>query len=114
MSTDRLENCDAALVALAEHRPALAWRRLIADTETPVGAALKLIEPGRGDFLLESVSIPTWYSAQSATAARSTAIGTPIAQLLRRSQAMRSTNCVRWWKAATSTCPQRCRQRWLV
>ncbi|MET0180891.1 MAG: anthranilate synthase component I [Novosphingobium sp.] len=31
------------------------WRRLIADTETPVGAALKLIEPERGDFLLESV-----------------------------------------------------------
>ena len=27
----------------------------MADTETPVGAALKLIEPGRGDFLLESV-----------------------------------------------------------
>lgn len=31
------------------------WRRVIADTETPVGAAAKLIEPGRGDFLLESV-----------------------------------------------------------
>ena len=31
------------------------WRRRIADTETPVAAALKLIEPGRGDFLLESV-----------------------------------------------------------
>ena len=31
------------------------WRKLVADTETPVGAALKLIEPGRGDFLLESV-----------------------------------------------------------
>jgi anthranilate synthase component 1 len=55
MSTAGLENRDAALAALAEHRPALAWRRLIADTETPVGAALKLIEPGRGDFLLESV-----------------------------------------------------------
>lgn len=27
----------------------------MADTETPVSAALKLIEPGRGDFLLESV-----------------------------------------------------------
>ena len=27
----------------------------MADTETPVGAALKLIEPERGDFLLESV-----------------------------------------------------------
>lgn len=31
------------------------WRRVVADTETPVGAAVKLIEPGRGDFLLESV-----------------------------------------------------------
>ncbi len=31
------------------------WRKVVADTETPVGAARKLIEPGRGDFLLESV-----------------------------------------------------------
>lgn len=31
------------------------WRKVVADTETPVGAAVKLIEPGRGDFLLESV-----------------------------------------------------------
>ena len=31
------------------------WRRAVADTETPVGAALKLIERERGDFLLESV-----------------------------------------------------------
>ena len=49
------ENFAAAAAALAGQRPALIWRRLIADTETPVGAALKLIEPGRGDFLLESV-----------------------------------------------------------
>ena len=41
--------------ALAAGRPALLWRRQVADTETPVAAALKLIEPGRGDFLLESV-----------------------------------------------------------
>ncbi|WP_375403367.1 anthranilate synthase component I family protein [uncultured Sphingomonas sp.] len=33
----------------------LVWRRQVADTETPVAAALKLFEPGRGDFLLESV-----------------------------------------------------------
>ncbi len=45
----------AALSALADGRPSLVWRRRIADTETPVAAALKLIEPGRGDFLLESV-----------------------------------------------------------
>ncbi|MDQ2877662.1 MAG: anthranilate synthase component I [Pseudomonadota bacterium] len=44
-----------AIAALAAGRSALVWRRLIADTETPVAAALKLIEPGRGDFLLESV-----------------------------------------------------------
>ncbi|WP_292927755.1 chorismate-binding protein [Novosphingobium sp. PASSN1] len=45
----------AACAALAAGRPALVWRKLIADTETPVGAALKLMQPGRGDFLLESV-----------------------------------------------------------
>ena len=50
-----LENLDAARIQLASGKPALVWRKLIADTETPVGAALKLIEPERGDFLLESV-----------------------------------------------------------
>ena len=49
------ENRDSALALLAAGKPALVWRKLVADTETPVGAALKLIEPGRGDFLLESV-----------------------------------------------------------
>ena len=44
-----------ARLALTEGRPALVWARHIADTETPVSAALKLIEPGRGDWLLESV-----------------------------------------------------------
>ena len=53
--TARPENWDAAAQALDRGQPALVWRRLIADTETPVGAAVKLIEPGRGDFLLESV-----------------------------------------------------------
>ena len=46
---------EAARAALTERRPALLWRRRIADTETPVSAALKLCEKGRGDFLLESV-----------------------------------------------------------
>lgn len=50
---------DAALekarTALGEGRSALVWRRQIADTDTPISAALKLIEPDRGDFLLESV-----------------------------------------------------------
>ena len=45
----------AARIALAAGRPALVWRRQVADTDTPVAAALKLIAPGRGDFLLESV-----------------------------------------------------------
>ncbi|HZV17504.1 MAG TPA: anthranilate synthase component I [Sphingobium sp.] len=45
----------AARAALAQGRSALVWQRLIADTETPVSAALKLIEPQRGDFILESV-----------------------------------------------------------
>lgn len=46
---------DRALAALAAGRPALIWRSQVADTDTPVAAALKLIEPERGDFLLESV-----------------------------------------------------------
>ncbi|WP_416221833.1 anthranilate synthase component I [Sphingomonas sp. S1-29] len=50
-----IEGVDAARAALAAGRAALVWRRQLADTETPVAAALKLIEPGRGDFLLESV-----------------------------------------------------------
>lgn len=45
----------AALEALAQGRGAVVWQRLIADVETPVSAALKLIEPGRGDWVLESV-----------------------------------------------------------
>ena len=49
------DNAEPALARLAAGEPALVWRKLVADTETPVGAALKLIEPGRGDFLLESV-----------------------------------------------------------
>src|SRR5688572_10438244 len=55
MPEDAPENANAARVQLSAGRPALVWRKLVADTETPVGAALKLIEPGRGDFLLESV-----------------------------------------------------------
>jgi anthranilate synthase component 1 len=55
MASSRPENHEAALAALSASRATLVWRRLIADTETPVGAAAKLIEEGRGDFLLESV-----------------------------------------------------------
>lgn len=49
------DNHEAALSQLSAGKSALVWRKLIVDTETPVGAALKLMEPGRGDFLLESV-----------------------------------------------------------
>ena len=44
-----------ARTALDSGKPALIWRRQVADTETPVSAALKLMEEGRGDYLLESV-----------------------------------------------------------
>ncbi|GAA4643726.1 anthranilate synthase component I [Pontixanthobacter gangjinensis] len=54
-SSSTLSNADAALSQLNAGEPALVWRKIIADTVTPVGAAEKLIEPGRGDFLLESV-----------------------------------------------------------
>jgi len=50
-----LENAANAAEALASGLPALVWRKVVADSDTPVGAARRLIEPGRGDFLLESV-----------------------------------------------------------
>ncbi len=50
-----LENSRNARDQLAAGRPTLVWRKIVADTETPVGAAAKLIVEGRGDFLLESV-----------------------------------------------------------
>ncbi|MBV8972707.1 MAG: chorismate-binding protein, partial [Sphingomonadaceae bacterium] len=43
------------MVADAQTTGTIVWRRIVADTETPVSAWLKLSEPGRGDFLLESV-----------------------------------------------------------
>ncbi|MFN3468427.1 MAG: anthranilate synthase component I, partial [Novosphingobium sp.] len=55
LERDAVENRDEALALLSQGKPALIWRKLIVDTETPVGAALKLMESGRGDFLLESV-----------------------------------------------------------
>jgi len=55
MTSHHPENRRQAEAQLSAGKPALVWRKLVADTETPVGAALKLIEPGRGDFLLESV-----------------------------------------------------------
>jgi anthranilate synthase component 1 len=49
------ENAAGAAAMLGAGRAALVWRRIIADSDTPVGAARRLIVPGRGDFLLESV-----------------------------------------------------------
>ncbi|MGB3710506.1 MAG: anthranilate synthase component I [Erythrobacter sp.] len=48
-------NARAAAAALARGEPALVYRKAVADSITPVGAARQLIEEGRGDFLLESV-----------------------------------------------------------
>lgn len=50
-----LRNIGKARRALQGGKPALVWQKIIADTQTPVGIASKLIEPKRGDFLLESV-----------------------------------------------------------
>ncbi len=50
-----INGLEAARLALTAGKPALIWQKQIADTDTPVSAALKLIEPGRGDWLLESV-----------------------------------------------------------
>ncbi|MGD9665552.1 MAG: anthranilate synthase component I [Novosphingobium sp.] len=49
------DNADHAADALTHGRNAIVWRRFVADTDTPVGMALRLMEEGRGDFLLESV-----------------------------------------------------------
>ncbi|MFK4004305.1 anthranilate synthase component I [Qipengyuania sp. NPDC077563] len=53
--TGDLNGSVSALEALGQGNPALVWRRIVADTVTPVGAALRLFQEGRGDFLLESV-----------------------------------------------------------
>ncbi|WP_340265136.1 anthranilate synthase component I [Sphingobium mellinum] len=50
-----IDGVSGARAALVEGKSALVWRRQIADTDTPISAALKLFEADRGDFLLESV-----------------------------------------------------------
>ncbi len=45
----------SAAAALAAGRAQLVWTRIVADTETPVSAMLKLGREGSGAFLLESV-----------------------------------------------------------
>ena len=52
---DRNKQDTHARAALGRGEAALLWHTIIADTDTPVSAALKLFEPGRGDFILESV-----------------------------------------------------------
>jgi anthranilate synthase component 1 len=55
MHSDAAHIADLAYARLAVGKSAIVWRELVADTETPVSAALKLFEQGRGDFILESV-----------------------------------------------------------
>tara|TARA_R110000782_G_scaffold78293_3_gene155824 strand:+ start:10181 stop:11698 length:1518 start_codon:yes stop_codon:yes gene_type:complete len=55
MSINAAADTNRIRASLNEGRSALLWRKQIADTETPISAALKLMQPGRGDFLLESV-----------------------------------------------------------
>ena len=54
-SSGKNDGIATARAALAAGKSALVWRRQIADTDTPISAALKLFVPDRGDFLLESV-----------------------------------------------------------
>jgi len=51
----RAADTDGIRASLAAGRSALYWHRQVADTDTPISAALKLMEPERGDFILESV-----------------------------------------------------------
>jgi anthranilate synthase component I len=45
----------AARAALAAGRAGVIWQRQIADLDTPIAAAIKLMQPERGDWILESV-----------------------------------------------------------
>lgn len=55
MITDTQSDLETVKANLLSGQSALVWRRQIADTDTPISAALKLMEAGRGDYLLESV-----------------------------------------------------------
>lgn len=55
MTAGPADGIASARTALERGESALVWRRQIADTDTPISAALKLFEPDRGDYLLESV-----------------------------------------------------------
>ena len=89
----------AARAALKAGKPALVWRRQLADLDTPVAAALKLIEPGRGDFLLESVE-------GGATRGRYTLLGLAPDLVFRANEALAEVN-IRWMqdREAFEPCP---------
>ena len=55
LPSDAPLHAQEAARTLKAGKPSLVWRTVVADSDTPVGAARRLIEPGRGDFLLESV-----------------------------------------------------------
>lgn len=48
-------DAEALAASLRAGRSALYWHRQVADTDTPISAALKLMVAERGDFILESV-----------------------------------------------------------
>ncbi len=50
-----LQGAGQALASLKAGNPAILWREIVGDMLTAVGAAARLMQPGRGDFLLESV-----------------------------------------------------------
>jgi anthranilate/para-aminobenzoate synthase component I len=109
MGTTASASLDAIRSALASGQSALLWRKLIADTETPISAALKLMQPERGDFLLESVEggavrgrysllglDPDLVFRAEGDSAEINRAWRPTARLSRRSMAGRSPDCARW------------------
>ncbi|WP_299307187.1 anthranilate synthase component I [uncultured Croceicoccus sp.] len=54
-TTNGRDHDERARDNLRAGKSGVVWRRIIADCETPVGAAVKLMQGERGDFLLESV-----------------------------------------------------------
>src|SRR3546814_17553096 len=101
-----VEGRAAALEALAQGRGAVVWQRLIADVETPVSAALKLIEPGRGDWVLESVE-------SGETRGRYSLLGLdPDLMFEVPGDAARITRDWRHDRAAFSIGRASCRERW--
>jgi anthranilate/para-aminobenzoate synthase component I len=124
-NTHRPENWDAALSLLSGGNPALVWRRVIADTETPVGAAVKLFAGERGDFLLESVEggevrgrysllglAPDLVFRATGHAAEINRVWATDREAFEPLADDASMNCARWWKAAGWMYRPRCRLRW--